>query len=215
MLDLTPAWQITLEVVGWVGAGIVVWSMMQQRLLRLRVYNLIGCLVQVLYNGALGVWPVMALNIVLSVVQVINLAKMRRERHDPTAYAVAEVPARGPFLTHLLDRHRSDIERFHPGFVQPSAGARAYAVLSEDETVGYVVLHDAGDGVAQIELDYVTEKYRNLTPGEFVFRESGVLVDDGFRQVVSAPDSIDPYYERIGFQQRGDRYVLDLEPSAA
>src|SRR5690625_3086809 len=94
MFDLTPEWQVILEVVGWLGAGVVVWSMMQQRILRLRVYNLIGCLIQVLYNGVLGVWPVMALNVVLAVVQVLNLARLLRTRHDSATYAVARVEPR-------------------------------------------------------------------------------------------------------------------------
>lgn len=211
MLDLTPGWQIALEVVGWVGAGVVVWSMMQQQILRLRVYNLIGCLIQVLYNGILGVWPVMALNIVLAVVQVINLTRLLRTRHDAESYAVARVEARGELLSHLIDLHRADIRTFQPGFQEVPTDADAFVVLSGDETVGYVVLRADADGVAQIELDYVTEKYRNLTPGEFVFRSGGVLAERGYRQVVSPPDTVDPYYPRIGFEKRGDRYVLDLQ----
>ncbi len=214
MFDLSPGWQVALEVVGWVGSGIVVWSMMQQRILRLRVYNLIGCLVQVLYNGVLGVWPVVALNVVLAVVQVINLTRLVRDRDDPEAYSVAEVPARGPLLAQLVDRHRADVARFHPGFTEPSQGADAFVVMSGDEVVGWVVVHD-DDGVAQIELDYVTERFRDLTPGRFVFRRSGVLAERGYRAVASAPDTVEPYYEQVGFERRGDRFVLDLTGRAA
>lgn len=214
MIDLPPEWQVVLEVVGWVGSAIVVWSMMQQRILRLRVYNLIGCLVQVLYNGVLGVWPVVALNVVLALVQVVNLTRLLRGRDDPASYAVAAVPADGPLLAQLLGRHREDVARFQPGFAVPSDEAEAYVVLSGDELVGAVVVHDAGDGLAQIELDYVTEKYRDLTPGQFVFRRSGVLAERGYRTVASAPGTVDPYYEQVGFERRGDRYVLDLTAAA-
>ena len=210
MFDLPPEWQVALEAVGWIGSGIVVWSMMQQRILRLRLYNLIGCLVQVLYNGVLGVWPVVALNAVLAVIQVVNLTRLLRGRDDPDSYAVAAVEAHGPLLGQLLERHRADIGRFHPGFERPSPDADAYVVLSGDELVGAVVVHDAGDGLAQIELDYVTEKYRDFSPGRFVFRRSGVLAERGYRAVASAPDVVEPYYEQIGFRREGERYVLDL-----
>ncbi|WP_454083938.1 hypothetical protein [Georgenia sp. Marseille-Q6866] len=211
MLDLSSGWQVALEVVGWVGSGIVVWSMMQQRILRLRVYNLVGCLVQVLYNGVLGVWPVVALNVVLAVVQVVNLTRLLRGRDDPDSYSVAEVPARGPLLAQLVDRHREDVARFHPGFTAPTAEADAFVVMSGDEVAGWVVVHD-DDGVAQIEVDYVTERFRDLSPGRFVFRRSGVLAERGYRAVAWAPDTVEPYYEQVGFERRGDRYVLDLTP---
>jgi len=210
MFDLQPEWQIALEAIGWIGSAIVVWSMMQQRILRLRLYNLIGCLIQVLYNGVLGVWPVVALNVVLALVQVVNLTRLLRGRDDPASYAVAAVQAQGPLLGQLLERHREDIARFQPGFTGPSQDADAYVVLSGDELVGAVVVHDAGEGLAQIELDYVTKKYRDLSPGRFVFRRSGVLAERGYRAVASAPDVVEPYYEQVGFRREGDRYVLDL-----
>ncbi|QDB79409.1 YgjV family protein [Georgenia wutianyii] len=210
MFDLPAEWQVALEAVGWIGSAIVVWSMMQQRILRLRLYNLIGCLIQVLYNGVLGVWPVVALNVVLAIVQVVNLTRLLRGRDDPASYAVVDVPADGALLGGLLGRHREDIARFQPGFTQASKDADAFVVLAGDELVGAVVVHDAGDGIAQIELDYVTEKYRDFSPGRFVFGRSGVLAERGYRAVVSAPDLVEPYYEQIGFRREGERYVLDL-----
>lgn len=146
MIDLTPGWQVALEAVGWAGSAVVVWSMMQQRILRLRLYNLVGCLVQILYNGVLGVWPVVTLNVVFAAIQVVNLRRLLRGRDDPTSYAVAEVPADGPLVAHLLGEHRQDVVRFQPGFERPSRDAEAYLVLSGDEVIGCVVVHDAGDG---------------------------------------------------------------------
>src|SRR5690606_9937742 len=114
--------------------------------LRLRLYNLVGCLVQILYNGVLGVWPLVTLTVVLAAIQVANLRRLPRGRDDPTSYAVAEVPADGPLVAHLLGEHRQDVVRFQPGFERPSRDAEAYLVLSGDEVIGCVVVHDAGDG---------------------------------------------------------------------
>lgn len=212
MLDLSPGMQVALEAVGWIGSAVVVWSMMQQRILRLRVYNLIGCAIQVLYNGVLGVWPVVALNVVLALVQVVNLTRLLRGRHSDTAYDVIEVPPDDAYLRHVLDVHRSDIARFHPDFHGVPEDAEAYLVVTGDETVGYVVLRDSGDGVAQIELDYVTERHRDFNPGDFVFRRSGILRRKGYRRVVTAPGTVDPYYAKIGFDRVGESYELTLDP---
>ncbi|WP_448072123.1 YgjV family protein [Georgenia yuyongxinii] len=199
-----------LEIIGWVGSAVVVWSMMQQRILRLRVINLVGSLIQVFYNGVLGVWPVVALNVVLAGVQVFNLYRLLRTRHSPAEYAVLRVDPAGEHLHHLLALHRGDIERFTPSFREPGPQEEAYLIVRGEETVGYVLLHDAGDGVAQVDLDYVTERYRDFTPGEFLFHSSDVLREAGYRRVVTAPGVREPYYAKIGFTQTGDRYELAL-----
>lgn len=199
-----------LEIIGWIGSAIVVWSMMQQRILRLRVINLIGCLVQVFYNGVLGVWPVMTLNVVLALVQVYNLTRLLRSRHDTAQYAVVRTDPQGDYLRHLIGLHAEDVRRFTPSFQGPADDGEAYLVMRGDETVGYVLLHAAGDGVAEVDLDYVTEKYRDFTPGEFVFHSSAALREAGYRKVVTAPGVREPYYEKIGFTPVGDRYELEL-----
>ena len=43
-----------------------------------------------------------------------------------------------------------------------------------DETVGVVVLEVDGD-TAHVQLDYATPRYRDFSPGEFVWRRSGLL----------------------------------------
>ena len=70
-----------------------------------------------------------------------------------------------------------------------------------------VIIRVDGD-VAHVELDYVTKRFRDFSPGEFVWRESGVLRDLGISRVVTSPTMVDPYYERVGFRREGASYVL-------
>ena len=42
-----------------------------------------------------------------------------------------------------------------------------------------MVIMRVADDVAHVELDYVTKRYRDFSPGEFVWRQSGVLRDLG------------------------------------
>ena len=65
--------------------------------------------------------------------------------------------------------------------VGAATGRRAFLVLHGDETVGVVLLHDDGAGTAHVILDFVTRRYRDFSPGEFVWRRSTVLREAGFR----------------------------------
>ncbi|MEV6525833.1 hypothetical protein AB0M43_28200 [Longispora sp. NPDC051575] len=198
-----------LDLVGWAGSAVLVWSLLQTRILRLRALNLVGCLVLIGYNGVREVWPMVGLNVVLALINAFYLRKLLATRHDERAYAVVEVAPGGGILDYTLDAHAADIAKFNPGFTRPTGGL-AFLVVSGDETVGVVLVRDAGDGVAEVGLDYVTPRFRDLTPGEFVYRRSQLFVRHGFRRVVSPRGMLAPYYHRIGFRHDGDRYVLEL-----
>lgn len=203
----------TLDLIGWAGSALLVWSLLQNRLLRLRLLNLLGCLVLIGFNAAIGVWPMVGLNVVLCGINSWHLWRMLATRHDDKAYQVVEVRTDDEFLAHILRTHHEDIARFTPGFAPDDLTRRdaaAFLVVDGDEVIGVVVFHVRGDGVAQVELDYVTERYRDFTPGEFVFRRSRYFSDRGCHTVITPPGMRSPYYDRLGFRRDGDSYVLHL-----
>jgi len=203
-----------LEVIGWAGSALVVASLAQARVLRFRVLNLVGAVLATGYNGVLSIWPFVAMNGVIAVIDVYWLVRLQRERHDDATYEVVEVEPSDAYLAHVLRVNIQDIRRFQPGFRWDASvpGRWAFLVLRGDETVGVVVVRDAGDGVGQVEVDYVTKRFRDFTPGEFVYRRSGVFAEAGFRRLVAPPDVADPqdYYARVGFRHDGDAWVRDV-----
>lgn len=198
-----------LEVVGWVGSAILVWSLLQTQLRRLRVINLVGCLVLIVYNTVNQVWPMVGLNVVLAGINLYYLWRMAQDAHDARAYEVLEVSGDDEYLRHVLRVHEADVRRYNPGFVHdPFTGDPSFLVLKGDEMVGVVIVRDAGEGTAQIVLDYVTQRYRDLSPGEFVLGADGPFRKRGFRRILTPPGMVEPYYERLGFHREGDAYVL-------
>jgi hypothetical protein len=202
-----------LDAIGWAGSALLVWSLLQSRILRLRALNLVGCFMLIGFNWALGVWPMVGLNIVLAAINIYFLTKLWRTRHDDRAYAVVQVATDDDYLRHVLAVHATEIARYFPRFQSADlAGRSAFLVVRADETVGVVIIRDAGSGVAQVELDYVTPRFRDFTPGEFVYRSSRLFIDRGFHTVITPPGMVSPYYHRLGFQRQGDSWILDLSP---
>ena len=201
-----------LDLLGWAGSALLIFSLMQARVLRFRLLNLVACLILVAFNGLLGIWPMVAMNIALVGINLWFVRKLVSERHSEVAFEVLEVGPFDEFLRHILQVHAEDIQTFQPGFRwSPGApGRSAYLVQRADETVGVVLVRDAGDGVAQVELDYVTPRFRDFSPGEFVFRRSGLFRDRGFRIVVTPAGMVAPYYGRRGMRREGESYVLDV-----
>lgn len=201
-----------LDVLGWAGSALLIYSLMQARVLRFRVLNLVACLVLVAFNGLLEIWPMVAMNVALSAINLYFIRKLVAARHDEESFHVLEVGPNDEYLRHVLRVHGSDILKHQPDLLWDGAapGRRAYLVEHGDETVGVVLAHEAGDGVLQMELDYVTPRYRDFSPGEFVWRRSALLHDEGFTRIVSPAGMVAPYYDRIGFRREGDVFTLEV-----
>ena len=200
-----------LEIIGWAGSAILVVSLLQTNLHRLRWINLVGCVILVGYNAVLGVWPMVGLNVVLAGVNAWHLVRDMRERHDDRAYEILQVDGDDSYLRHVLRVHEADIRRFTPDFVHdPFAEDDAYLVLTGDETIGVTIVRSEPDGVAQVLLDYVTPRYRDRSPGEFVFGPTGPTRSNGYRLVKTPPGMVAPYYDRLGFTRVGDHFELTV-----
>lgn len=201
-----------LDALGWAGSALLVFSLMQARVLRFRVLNLIACVILVIFNALLEIWPMVAMNVVLSAINLWFLRKLLAERHDAAAFSVVEVSPTDEYLRHVLRVHQADMLKHQPDLVWDGAasGRRSYLVLHGDETVGVVLAHEQEDGVLQVELDWVSPRFRDFAPGEFVWRRSDLLRDEGFRRVVTPPRMVAPYYDRIGFRREGDVFVLEV-----
>ncbi|BDZ41882.1 hypothetical protein GCM10025865_11810 [Paraoerskovia sediminicola] len=205
-----------LETIGWVGSILVVLSLMQARVLRFRWMNFAGALLATAYNAAIGIWPFAVMNGAITIIDVYWLWRLHREAHDSAVYAVVEVASDDAYLQHVLHVHAADIAHVQPDFVAEapvgSPSRSAFLVVRGDETVGAVIARDAGGGEAVVELDWVSPRFRDFTPGEFVYSDSGVFRRAGFTRVVveSPPDGAQEYLRRVGFVPDAGRWVHEV-----
>ncbi|MBT9255842.1 YgjV family protein [Phycicoccus sp. MAQZ13P-2] len=200
-----------VDALGWFGSALLVFSLLQARILRLRVLNTVACVILVVFNAVLGVWPMVAMNVVLAGINLWFIVRMLRDRGDERAFAVVPVREDDGYLLHVLHLWSGDLARFFPAFTAGTDPSRStWLVQHGDETAGVIVVRDVGDGTAEVELDYVTPRFRDFAPGEFVFRRSGLFHELGVRRVLTAPGMVAPYYDRLGFTREGDRFRLDL-----
>lgn len=189
-----------LDALGWLGSALLVYSVMQARVLRFRVLNLAACVVLIGFNAALGIWPMVAMNVALCVINAWHIRHLVGTRDDHDSYAVLEVGGQDEYLRHVLRVHEADILAFQPDLAWDGADPDnlAFIVQRADETVGVVLLHVEGS-TATVLLDYVTPRYRDFSPGRFVWRSSGVLTGRGIDRVVTSPVMVGAYYRRLGF----------------
>jgi hypothetical protein len=194
------------DLLGWVGSILVILSLMQARVLRFRWMNLVGAALATGYNAAIGVWPFAVMNGVITIIDIYWVIRLQRERNDDVTYEVIEVGTDDALWRHILAVHRDDIATFQPDTLDPVGDDRSVWVVARmDEAVGMVVVRDAGNGVGRVEIDYVTPRFRDFTPGQYVYQRSGVFAAKGFRTLEHGDNAkARAYLTRVGFHREGE-----------
>ncbi|WP_028471996.1 hypothetical protein [Nocardioides alkalitolerans] len=200
-----------LAILGWAGSGLLICSILQTRVLRFRLLNAAATVTLATFNLLIGVWPMVAMNVVLLAINAWFLVKLLRQPAAERTFTVLAVGSGDAYLNHVLRSHDVDIHRHQPDFCweRNAEDRQAYLVQQGDETAGVVVVRADGD-VAHVELDYVTPAFRDFAAGEYLWLRSDILRRRGFRHVMTPPNMTDPYYARLGFRRNGRAYVLDL-----
>src|SRR5689334_7684728 len=122
----------SVQALGWVGSGLLVFSLLQQRVLRFRLLNVTASSTLTVFNALLHIWPMVAMNIVLAGINIWFIVRLVRERGDEKVYVVVPVGGDEAYLRHFLTVQAADIHRYFPLF-DPTAdlGADRSAYLVE------------------------------------------------------------------------------------
>jgi uncharacterized oligopeptide transporter (OPT) family protein len=74
-----------IDVIGWAGSALLVCSLLQSGMMRLRVLNLIAALILVGYNAAVETWPMVGMNAAVAIIDIWYIVRLRTARADSTA----------------------------------------------------------------------------------------------------------------------------------
>ncbi|MEZ5185179.1 MAG: hypothetical protein R2720_05490 [Candidatus Nanopelagicales bacterium] len=199
-----------LEVFGWISSGLIVLSLAQARVWRFRIMNFAGAVIGTAYNAVLGIWPFAAMNAVISVIDAYWLVRLSREgKPESSAYQLLEVERDDAYLRHFLKVHANDTKRHFPEFDPTATSESTVLVMRGDETVGVVVISDTSDRTARLSLDYVTERFRDFSPGKFVYRDSGIFERLGVDRIQAPPTETD-YFQKMGFRRQDGNWVREV-----
>ena len=70
---------VYLEIFGYIGTALVITSMMMKSLNKLRIFNIAGSIISMLYSIATGAWPIVVMNAFLICINTYHLIRGRLE----------------------------------------------------------------------------------------------------------------------------------------
>jgi hypothetical protein len=202
-----------LDALGWAGSALLIYSLLQARVLRFRVLNLVASLVLTVFNALLGIWPMVAMNAVLAGINVWFIRKLVHDRHDDSAYEVLEVGADDAYLQHVLRVHGEDIRRFFPGVLRrrrrrcAAVGVPGAARHRDGRRPGRAPRRGrCRAGRARLRDAAVPR----LHPGRVRVPAQRAVHRPRLPAGAHPPGMVAPYYESLGFRSDGDQWTLDL-----
>ncbi len=209
---------IIYEIVGWIGSALVVVSLTQRSIFKLRLIGVGAAASFLVYGILIGAYPLMIVNVVVIAVHLYFLRKLTRRQEE--VFSVLRVYPESRYLAYFLEFYADEIGRFQPEFsYDPARDRRTYFLLRDHIPAGLVIVWSCQDDSIEIELDFVIPEYRDFKLGEFLYSgNSGLFADLDCTQAWSLPGRSDHvrYLERVGFQlttgSEGEaRYVINLQ----
>ncbi len=102
-----------MEMLGWAGSALLIVSLLQTRVLRLRVLNTVAAVALVLFNALIEVWPMVAMNLAIIAINTYQIVRLR-SAGQAEGYTLLEVDPRDEYLRHVQRVYEHDIRRTGP-----------------------------------------------------------------------------------------------------
>ena len=196
-----------VELIGYMGTVLVAASMLMSSMKKLRILNLLGSGIFVIYALLIHSYPTVGTNLFLTGVNLFYLMRMRfTERH----FELVNTGKDSATLDYFLSYYQDNIQKSFPEFRKDiTVFDTAYMVFCDCIPAGVILGNLDEEGTLDTVLDYATPAYRDFSVGRFLYErlpERGV-----FRLVLRVPTvDFEPYMKKMGFHKEDKAYVCEL-----
>ena len=198
-----------IELIGYIGSALVVFSMLMTSVVKLRVVNTIGSAIFMGYALVIGSYPTALMNLCLIAINVFQLVRVFRNQKQ---YDLIKTDLKDSYVSYFLEKNANDIRTWFPDFSTQGLEADVVFLVCCDSNPASLFLgkQSGNAGETEILLDYATPVYRDTSAGRFLYAQ---LKQQGYQTLVfrrNAPKHVD-YLVKTGYQKndRGE-YILKL-----
>ena len=195
-----------LQAVGYFSTVLILISFLMTSVLKLRLVNLIGSAIFVVFAFLTKSYPTAIMNVGLCIINIYFIIRLLRSKRLTLMLPISLDSA---YLRAFEDLYREDIRIYFPEFETESGLAdTAYFVYYDMNPVGLTLGRGTEGGALELLLDYTIPKYRDASVGRFLYPH--LLGEEGFTALEcrKATPKHEKYLQKVGFCQEGDCYRL-------
>jgi hypothetical protein len=197
-----PVNHTLVEVIGYAGSALVILSLLQKSILRLRAVGLVASATFLTYSIAIAAYPIAVVNVVAAGIHLYYLRKLVRRPGE--VFTILQVSPSSLYLAHFLDFYRDEISRSNqPGFrYRQEPETLAVFMLRDMVPAGLLVARLHEDHSLEVQLDFVIPQYRDFKLARWLYSpRSGLFatVDCRCAWVRIGGREEREYFTRMGF----------------
>ena len=195
-----------IQGMGYFSTVLILISFLMTSVVKLRLFNLIGSIIFVIFAFLTKSYPTAIMNIGLCLINIYFLIRLAKSKNLTLHLPIERDSA---YLREFVQFYREDIRIYFPAFDPADArNETAYFVYYDMNPVGLIMGHRTEAGALDIALDYTIPKYRDASVGRYLYPH--LLGEEGFAalELRSASEKHRPYLQKMGFRQDGDCWRL-------
>lgn len=206
-----------LEWIGYLSSVLVAVSLTMSSIKKLRWFNMTGAAIFSFYGFAIGSLPVGLLNLFIVMANIYYLRGMYSARES---FKALKVEASDPYLDYFVSFYKDQISTFFPKFekdllLQGAENQKNFALLLLRNALPVGVFFGIKNNhILYLHLDFVTPPYRDLKPGDFIYKQNIALFkEEGISQIICNTENSEhwKYLLNMGFQEKtGGKNAFEL-----
>ncbi len=195
---------VFVEWIGYIASAIILVSLLMSSIIKLRIINTVGSVIFAVYGIIIGSIPVAVMNFGIVGINIYYLIKMYSAK-DPLS--IVEMPATSEYMTNFLTFYKDEIKKFADYSEDKLKNAViSFLVMRDMQDAGAFICSEHDGQTLNIELDFVTPKYRDFQIGNFIFnKQKEMFQGKGYKRFVAESDNHVhiKYLKKMGFSEFG------------
>lgn len=201
-----------IEWVGYAASLAIMVSMLMSSVLKLRMINLAGCVLFIVYGYVIGAYPVAIVNFFIALINIYYLRKMTGITEP--FFSVVEMDAGDVYVNRFLDFYWKDIQKFMPKLKREQLeGDECWLLLRDMKVAGIFMGAQKGDNTLEIHLDYLLPEYRDFKVGKFLYgNKKDLFLKKSYKRLTAQPGNKkhNRYLKKMGFRFYNNVFQRDL-----
>lgn len=188
-------WDFYLELFGYVGTALVLLSMMMTSVVKLRIINICGSIISMIYAIICNTYPVVFLNgglIIINAIQVVRFFLSGKIFTNIVTDLTDECSS------YFLKFHKDDILKFTPNFNENLSNENKVRIIYSGAEMAGIFIYTQKENNLCVVLDYTTPKFRDTSVAKYLFDS---LKNEGVKKITSnsASKTHNNYLKKMGF----------------
>jgi len=200
-----------VEWLGYIASLIILISLLNSSIIKLRWINLIGAILFSIYGVFLGSLPVAFMNGAIAIIDIYYLIKIYSTKDN---FQLLELKFQSNHSQYFIDSNISDIEKiFKKSTFNITSDTLSFYVFKNMTIAGMFIAKKHNNFTLDIQLDYVTSEYRDFKIGKFIFETNkNYFLDRGFNTLISTShtQAHTKYLLKMGFTKHPDSNTYTL-----